>query len=57
MGWRGRVSSCEGEGEERRASALPASARAEPSCFGSEAALDDLCAAEPDADDPDMDCG
>lgn len=36
--------------------ALPA-ARAEPSGFGAEAALDDLCAAEPDADDPDMDCG
>lgn len=40
------------------APALPASTRAEPSCFGAEAALDDLCAAaEPDTDDPDMDCG
>lgn len=25
--------------------------------FGSEAALDDLCATEPDVDDPEMDCG
>lgn len=26
-------------------------------CFGPEAALDDLCAAEADVDDPEMDCG
>lgn len=28
-----------------------------PLVFGSEAALDDLCAAEADVDDPEMDCG